>query len=127
MGVLSAYAYGRRNQRLSARSQQALLSDAERERVVSTIAKDPEIGDVIAGTGGFRKIRIALQGGGNSGGSRVIYYFCDETMPVFLMQIYAKNEKANLSAAPEKPAEEAVGGVQTQTQEVGDGEDVRRF
>jgi hypothetical protein len=108
------------------REASKLLSDAERERVVSTIAKDPEIGDVIAGTGGFRKIRIALQGGGKSGGSRVIYYFCDETMPVFLMQIYAKNEKANLSAAPEKPAEEAVGGVQTQTQEVGDGEDVRR-
>ncbi len=32
-------------------------------------------------------------------GSRVIYYFCDETMPVFLMQIYAKNDKANLTAA----------------------------
>ncbi len=43
--------------------------------------------------------RIVLQGGGKSGGSRVIYYFCDETMPVFLMQIYAKNDKANLTAA----------------------------
>jgi len=71
----------------------ASSSDAEREGVVSTIAKDPEIGDVIAGTGGFRKVRVALQGGGKSGGSR------DETMPVFLMQIYAKNDKANLSAA----------------------------
>jgi hypothetical protein len=81
------------------REASKLLSDAERKRVVSTIAKDPEIGDLIAGTGGFRKIRIALQGGGKSGGFRVIYYFCDETMPVFLMQIYAKNEKANLSAA----------------------------
>jgi len=77
----------------------ASSSDAEREGVVSTIAKDPEIGDVIAGTGGFRKVRVALQGGGKSGGSRVIYYFCDETMPVFLMQIYAKNEKANLSSS----------------------------
>jgi len=76
-----------------------LLSDTEREGVVSTIANDPEIGEVITGTGGFRKIRIALQGGGKSGGSRVIYYFCDETMPVFLMRIYAKNDKANLSAA----------------------------
>ena len=44
-------------------------------------------------------IRSALRGGGKSGGSRIIYYFCDETMPVFLMQIYAKNDKANLTAA----------------------------
>src|SRR5580698_4899126 len=76
-----------------------LLSDTEREGVVSTIANDPEIGEVITGTGGFRKIRIALQGGGKSGGSRVIYYFCDETMPVFLMQIYANFFLANPTAA----------------------------
>jgi hypothetical protein len=88
-----------------------LMSEAEREEVVTMIARDPEAGDVIAGTGGFRKIRSALRGGGKSGGSRIIYYFCDETMPVFLMQIYAKNDKANLTAAPEKPAEKAVGGI----------------
>jgi len=76
-----------------------LMSEAEREEVVTMIARDPEAGDVIAGTGGFRKIRSALRGGGKSGGSRIIYYFCDETMPVFLIQIYAKNDKANLAAA----------------------------
>jgi hypothetical protein len=76
-----------------------LMSEAEREEVVTMIARDPEAGDVIAGTGGFRKIRSALRGGGKSGGSRIIYYFCDETMPVFLMQTYAKNDKANLTAA----------------------------
>ena len=75
-----------------------LMSKAEREEVVTMIARDPEAGDVISGTGGFRKIRSALRGGGKSGGSRIIYY-CDETMPVFLMQIYAKNDKANLTAA----------------------------
>jgi hypothetical protein len=76
-----------------------LMNEAEREEVVTMIARDPEAGDVIAGTGGFRKIRSALRGGGKSGGSRIIYYFCDETMPVFLMQNYAKNDKANLTAA----------------------------
>jgi hypothetical protein len=81
------------------RAAAKLMSEAERERVVTTIAKDPEAGDVIAGTGGFRKLRIALKGGGKSSGSRVIYFLCDTTMPVFLMQIYAKNEKASLSAA----------------------------
>jgi hypothetical protein len=79
------------------RAAAKLLSEAEREEVVTTIAKDPEAGGVIAGT--VRKLRMALQGGGKSGGSRVIYFLGDATMPVFLMQIYAKNEKANLSAA----------------------------
>lgn len=81
------------------RAAAKLMSEVEPEEVVTTIAKDPEAGDVIAGTGGFRKLRIALRGGGKSGGSRVIYFLCDATIPVFLMQIYAKNEKANLSAA----------------------------
>jgi hypothetical protein len=56
-------------------------------------------------------LRERASGGGRSGGSRIIYYFCDETMPVFPMQIYAKNDKANLTATLEKPAEEAVGGI----------------
>jgi hypothetical protein len=73
------------------------MSEAER---VTMIARDPEAGDVIAGTGGVpQDSQRALRGGGKSGGSRIIYYFCDETMPVFLMQIYAKNDKANLTAA----------------------------
>jgi hypothetical protein len=42
------------------RAAAKLMSEAEREEVVTTIAKDPEAGDVIAGTGGFRKLRIAL-------------------------------------------------------------------
>jgi hypothetical protein len=63
------------------------------------IAADPSVGPVIAGTGGFRKVRVALQGGGKSGGASVIYYFCDAGLPVFLMQIYAKNENANISGA----------------------------
>jgi hypothetical protein len=41
----------------------------------------------VAGTGGVRKVRIALQGGGKSGGPRAIYYFCDETMLVFLIRL----------------------------------------
>ena len=53
----------------------------------------------MTGTGGFRKLRFALEGSGKSGGARVIYYYCDAGIPVFLVQIYAKNEKANLNGA----------------------------
>jgi RelE toxin of RelE / RelB toxin-antitoxin system len=81
------------------REASKLLSDAERERGCFDDCEGPGNRGCDCRDWGVRKIRIALQGGGKSGGSRVIYYFCDETMPVFLMQIYAKNEKANLSAS----------------------------
>ena len=81
------------------RKAKSLISDAQREAVVTIIAADPSAGDVMTGTGGFRKLRFALEGGGKSGGARVIYYYCDARIPVFLVQICAKNEKANVSAA----------------------------
>lgn len=51
------------------------------------------------GTGGFRKLRLARQGGGKSGGFRVIYFYYTENMPVYLFDIYAKNAKENLTQA----------------------------
>ena len=49
------------------------------------------------GTGGARKIRFAAKGKGKSGGYRVITYFCGEDVPVFLLDIYGKGGKDNLS------------------------------
>jgi hypothetical protein len=51
------------------------------------------------GTGGVRKLRWASKGKGKSGGSRVIYYFYNETIPLFMLTIFGKNEKINLSKA----------------------------
>ncbi|WP_240932955.1 type II toxin-antitoxin system RelE/ParE family toxin [Pelagibius litoralis] len=48
-------------------------------------------------TGGIRKVRFATQGKGKSGSVRVAYYFYNETLPVFLLTVFAKNEKDNLS------------------------------
>ena len=74
-----------------------LLSSEEQVTVVEMIARDPECGDVVEGTGGVRKVRFAFGGRGKSGGARVVYFFHNETIPVFLLAIFAKNEKANLS------------------------------
>lgn len=74
-----------------------LLSASERDAVVDLVAFDPTCGDLIPGTGGLRKVRIALGAKGKRGGARVIYYFYNEDVPVLLMAIYAKNEKADLS------------------------------
>jgi hypothetical protein len=51
------------------------------------------------GTGGIRKLRWSAQGKGKSGGVRVIYYYHDGSTPLFLLTIFGKGEKANLSKA----------------------------
>jgi hypothetical protein len=79
-----------------------LLSASEQDAVVDLIAFDPTCGDLISGTGGLRKVRVALGSKGKRGGARVIYYFYNEDIPVLLMAIYAKNEKADLSARDRK-------------------------
>lgn len=51
------------------------------------------------GTGGVRKLRWSRQSAGKSGGVRVIYYFHNEQIPLYLLTIFAKGEKANLNKA----------------------------
>ncbi len=76
-----------------------LMSDEQRARVVEMLARDPECGEILQGTGGVRKVRVALAGRGKSGGARVIYYFHSERLPVFALTVFAKNERANLTPA----------------------------
>ncbi|WP_413206989.1 type II toxin-antitoxin system RelE/ParE family toxin [Rhodospirillum sp. A1_3_36] len=77
----------------------AIMADEDREALKSMLATDPECGAVMRGTGGVRKVRVALAGRGKSGGARVVYYYRNGTMPLFLLAIFAKNEKDNLSQA----------------------------
>lgn len=69
------------------------------DTVTNMLAADPLCGDLIRGTGGVRKVRIAVKGKGKSGGVRVVYYYYNETLPVFLLTVFAKNEKDNLTKA----------------------------
>lgn len=73
------------------------MSEAERTEVVSTIAADPEVGDIMPGCGGARKLRVRKPGTGKSGGYRVISYYAGENVPAFLLTVFGKNEKANLT------------------------------
>jgi hypothetical protein len=55
---------------------------------------------LITGTGGARKIRWAGRANqGKSGGVRIIYYYHDENLPIFLFTVYVKNQRANITAA----------------------------
>jgi len=79
------------------RKAEQLFSASEREDIVSMVAADPECGEVLQGTGGFRKVRVARSGVGKRGGARVIYIVRNENFPIFLVAAYAKNEKENLT------------------------------
>jgi|SRR5579875_2385942 len=81
------------------RDAEKLLSEAERQSVVDLIAADPGCGQLIVVGGGLRKVRIALAGRGKRGGARVIYFFHNARMPAYLMALFAKNERADLTAA----------------------------
>ena len=76
-----------------------ILTGAERTALVAHVAANPEAGALVPGTGGVRKIRWGSEGQGNRGGSRVIYYYCNQSIPLLLLDIYAKNQKADLSEA----------------------------
>ncbi len=65
--------------------------------IITTIARDPLAGDLMTGTGGARKLRHAARGKGKSGGVRTIHYFGGDDIPVFLLGIYGKDAKSNLT------------------------------
>lgn len=75
------------------------MTDDERSEAITMIAANPECGDVIPGGSGIRKVRFAIGGMGKRGGVRIIYYFHNERVPTFLLAVFAKNERANLTRA----------------------------
>ncbi len=85
-----------------------LLTDVDRRAIVDHLAAHPAAGDLIEGTGGVRKLRWARDGRGKSGGVRVIYYFHSGVMPLYLLTMFAKNERANLSKAERNELAELV-------------------
>lgn len=73
------------------------LSNAEIMEIIDYFMQNPMAGSVIKDMGGARKVRFAFKGKGKSGGSRIISFYSGVDMPVFLLNIYAKNEKINIS------------------------------
>ena len=80
----------------------AILNESELTRLIGYLAANPEAGQLIPGTGGARKIQWAIRGKGKRGGVRTIYYYHNKSIPLFLLDIYAKNEKSNLSASDKR-------------------------
>ena len=75
------------------------LSDDELSDIVMTVSDNPKSGKVMSGTGGARKLRHPGRGKGRSGGYRTVHYYAADDVPVFLLSIYAKGMRANLTKA----------------------------
>ncbi len=77
------------------RARSVGMSDADRAEIIDQLADDPGAGVELGG--GLRKVRIARRGGGKSGGFRLLYFYREEGLPVFLLTVFAKNERANIT------------------------------
>lgn len=78
------------------------LSDSDLLVLEKELLADPEVGDVIEGTGGARKMRIRLEGRGKSGGGRIIYLDVFEHENLYLLFAYPKNVQEDLTPDQKK-------------------------
>ena len=74
-----------------------IFSEEEVFEIITFLATEPTAGDLIPGTGGVRKLRWGVEGRGKRGGARIIYYFHSDRMPLYLLAVFTKNERADLS------------------------------
>lgn len=84
-------------------------SEEERAEFASFLAANPELGDIIPGSGGCRKVRWTRSGGGKRGGVRVIYTARLKSGALVLLVIYAKSAKENIPAHILKQIAEEMG------------------
>lgn len=86
------------------------LTDDEYAELQLYLASDPEAGDVISGTGGFRKVRWGdpRRGQGRRGGLRVIYYLFLQDSLIWFVTLYGKDEAADLTASEKRLLKAAV-------------------
>lgn len=80
-------------------SKKLRMTEEEIDFIKQFVGLNPAAGNVVPGTGGARKIRIPLRGRGKSGGFRVITFYSGVDIPVFLIDVYSKREKEDISGA----------------------------
>jgi hypothetical protein len=85
-----------------ARSAAKIWSLDEVAALVDHMARNPEAGDVIPGTGGVRKMRWSRAGSGKRGGTRVIYFYYRSDFPLYLLLAYGKAQATDLTQDEKK-------------------------
>lgn len=76
-----------------------LLDDDDLARIQAQLLARPDTGKIIPKSGGLRKLRVAAKGHGKRGGARIIYYWVVDRDRILMLDIYAKNEREDLTAA----------------------------
>ena len=86
------------------------LADEEYRSLQHLLAQNPELGDMMPGTGGFRKLRWADQrrGKGRRGGLRIIYYYFPAEQQIWLMTLFGKDEADDLTAAEKSALRDSI-------------------
>ena len=87
-----------------ARQADEVWTASERHAFIDHIARNPQAGDLIAGTGGVPKLRWSRPGIGKRGGVRVIYFCHQPTTPLYLLMIYAKAMREDLAPEAKRAA-----------------------
>jgi hypothetical protein len=80
----------------------------ERAEFAAFIALNPEVGSVIRGSGGVRKVRWAREGTGKSSGVRIVYLTRNEAGEVYLLTLYAKSESGTIAVSTLKEIRRAL-------------------
>ena len=92
-------------------ADEAELNDEEKHQIKVFIAGNPTAGDLIPGTGGARKLRFPFRQKGKSGGVRVVTYYAGEDIPVFLLDVFKKSDRINLSKKERNELKEVLSGL----------------
>lgn len=87
------------------------VSEDELMDMVAYIAAHPQAGDPIQGTGGARKVRFAGKGKGKSGAYRVVTFYSGKDVPVWLLAMIDKGDRANLSKAERNELRKELAGL----------------
>lgn len=88
--------YSFRETKVFTKNVLSLLSEENYFAFQSYLQENYQLGDVIPGAGGLRKIRWRTKGKGKRGGVRIIYYFASEKGYIYLLAIYSKSKKTDL-------------------------------
>lgn len=85
-----------------------LVDDDQYRLLQLRLVANPDEGDLIPGSGGLRKIRMAVAGRGKRGGARIIYYWVTSKSQIYMLLAYAKNERDDLTEAQLKALRDLV-------------------
>lgn len=88
-----------------------ILGEDSLDELRLEVATLRQLGEVVKDTGGLRKMRWSARGKGKRGGARILYYYGNDDMPVFLVAIYPKSSKADMTAAEKKAARKFIAEV----------------